>query len=340
MAVIAVALTLASAVPVGAAEKSSSVSAARKAADAAAGRYAAAQSALAAAERDTARLEAQAQATQAQLGGLVGRVRELAVRQYVGSGSEIAWLQAEDMSRAARTQTMVRFVRLGATDEVDRYQALTEDLGVQREALKKSAEARRTAAQKLKTEQTAALRELSRLQEIERRQAAARQAAAAKRATSSRPARAAARPGAAGTSAAAPGAARVIGSGAWRCPVQGAVSFTNDWGQPRSGGRRHQGTDMLAARGTPVVANVAGTVRHHNSRLGGLSYYLKGDDGNTYFGTHLASYAASGRVAAGTVVGTVGNSGNASGGPPHLHFEIHPGGGGPTNPYPTLRQYC
>ena len=89
-----------------------------------------------------------------------------------------------------------------------------------------------------------------------------------------------------------------------------------------------------------MVANVAGTVSHHNSRLGGLSYYLKGDDGNTYFGTHLASYAASGRVAAGTVVGTVGNSGNASGGPPHLHFEIHPGGGGPTNPYPTLRQYC
>jgi murein DD-endopeptidase MepM/ murein hydrolase activator NlpD len=336
---------------VGAAEKASAVSAARKAADAAAGRYAAAQSALAAAERDTARLEAQAQVTETQLGGLIGRVRELAVRQYVGSGSEIAWLQAEDMSRAARTQVMVRFIRLGATDEVDRYQALTEDLGVQREALKRAADARRTATQKLKTEQTAALRELSRLQEIERRQeaarqAAARQAAAAKRATSSRPPRAAATRGAAGTptagtpAAGAPGAARVIGSGAWRCPVQGAVSFTNDWGQPRSGGRRHQGTDMLAARGTPVVANVAGTVSHHNSRLGGLSYYLKGDDGNTYFGTHLASYAASGRVAAGTVVGTVGNSGNASGGPPHLHFEIHPGGGGPTNPYPTLRQYC
>jgi len=225
---------------------------------------------------------------------------------------------------------MVRFIRLGATDEVDRYKALSEDLGVQREALRRASDARRTAAQKLKTEQTAAVRELSRLQEIERRQEAARQAAAARRPASSRPARA----------TASSGPARVIGTGAWRCPVQGAVSFTNDWGQPRSGGRRHQGTDMLAGRGTPVVASVAGTVRHHNSRLGGLSYYLKGDDGNTYFGTHLASYASSGRVDAGTVVGTVGNSGNASGGPPHLHFEIHPGGGGPTNPYPTLRQYC
>lgn len=330
-AVFAVALLLASVIPAGAAEKPGSVAAARKSADAAAARYAAAQSALAGAERDAARLEAQARETEQQLGGLQGRVRELAVRQYVSGGTEIAWLQAEDMTRAARTQVMVRFVRLGATDEVDRFHALTEDLGIQRVALRQAAEARRSAAGRLKAEQATALRELSRLQEIERREAA-RKAAANKKASSSSPRTPR------GAATASP--ARVIGSGAWRCPVQGSVSFTNDWGQPRSGGRRHQGTDMLASRGTPVVASVAGTVRHHNSRLGGLSYYLKGDDGNTYFGTHLASYAASGRVAAGTVVGTVGNSGNASGGPPHLHFEIHPGGGGPTNPYPTLRQYC
>jgi murein DD-endopeptidase MepM/ murein hydrolase activator NlpD len=125
------------------------------------------------------------------------------------------------------------------------------------------------------------------------------------------------------------------------CPVQGPRAFSNDWGQPRSGGRRHQGTDILSPRGTPIVANVSGTVRPHNSGLGGISYYLRGDDGNTYFGTHLDSLSGvSGRVAQGTVIGRVGNTGNARGGPPHLHFEIHPGGGGPVNPYPTLARYC
>ncbi|HEX2063230.1 MAG TPA: M23 family metallopeptidase, partial [Acidimicrobiales bacterium] len=118
-------------------------------------------------------------------------------------------------------------------------------------------------------------------------------------------------------------------------------AFTNDWGQPRSGGRRHQGNDILSPRGTPVVASVAGTVRGHNSGLGGISYYLNGADGNTYFGTHLDRLSGvSGRVAAGTVIGYVGNTGNARGGPPHLHFEIHPGGGRPVNPYPTLVKYC
>jgi murein DD-endopeptidase MepM/ murein hydrolase activator NlpD len=133
----------------------------------------------------------------------------------------------------------------------------------------------------------------------------------------------------------------IAGNGGWMCPVQGPRSFTNDWGQPRSGGRRHQGTDILSPRGTPVVAVVGGSVRGHNSRLGGISFYLNGNDGNTYFGTHLQSLSgASGRVRQGTVLGYVGNTGNARGGPTHLHFEIHPGGGRPVNPYPTLRAHC
>ncbi len=86
---------------------------------------------------------------------------------------------------------------------------------------------------------------------------------------------------------------------------------------------------------------VAGVVRGHNSRLGGISFYLVGDDGNTYFGTHLDRLSGvRGRVPAGTVVGYVGNTGNARGTPPHLHFEIHPRGGGAVNPYPTLTRYC
>jgi murein DD-endopeptidase MepM/ murein hydrolase activator NlpD len=97
---------------------------------------------------------------------------------------------------------------------------------------------------------------------------------------------------------------------------------------------------MMAAHGTPTVAPVGGTVEHRGSSLGGLSWYVHGDDGNTYFGTHLSAYAnqGGGWVAAGTVIGYVGASGNA--GTPHLHFEIHPGGGSPQNPYPAVAAAC
>ena len=105
------------------------------------------------------------------------------------------------------------------------------------------------------------------------------------------------------------------------CPVQGAVSFIDSYGAPRSGGRAHKGVDMLAARGTPTVAPVSGTVTHRGNGIGGLSWHLNGDDGNYYYGTHLDSYAnqGAGHVQAGTVIGYVGDTGNADGhAPPPL----------------------
>lgn len=124
------------------------------------------------------------------------------------------------------------------------------------------------------------------------------------------------------------------------CPVAGSVQFTDSWGAARSGGRSHKGTDMMAASGTPTVAPVSGTVEHRSSSLGGLSWYVHGDDGTTYYGTHLSGYEnqGAGWVAAGTVVGYVGQTGNA--GSPHLHFEIQPGGGESINPYPTVAAAC
>ncbi len=125
------------------------------------------------------------------------------------------------------------------------------------------------------------------------------------------------------------------------CPVAGPVSFVDSWGAARSGGRGHTGTDMMAGYGTPTVAPVSGTVEHRGSDLGGLSWYLHGDDGNTYFGTHLSGYENEGVgwVAAGTVIGYVGDSGNAAG-TPHLHFELQPGGGSPVNSYPLVAAAC
>lgn len=127
----------------------------------------------------------------------------------------------------------------------------------------------------------------------------------------------------------------------WECPVRGARSFADTWGQPRSGGRRHRGTDIMSPRGTPVVASVSGTVRSSHSAAGGTSYYLAGDDGVTYFGAHLDRLSgARGRVAKGTVLGWVGNSGNARGSSTHLHFEMNPGGRGSVNPYAKLATHC
>jgi murein DD-endopeptidase MepM/ murein hydrolase activator NlpD len=126
------------------------------------------------------------------------------------------------------------------------------------------------------------------------------------------------------------------------CPVQGPMYFIDSWGFPRSGGRSHQGTDMMSEYGVWTVAPVDGVVEHRSNGLGGLTWYLYGDDGNTYYGAHLQAYenVGVGWVAAGTVIGYVGDSGNAQGTPPHLHFEFHPGGGGPVNPYELLTSVC
>jgi peptidoglycan LD-endopeptidase LytH len=133
------------------------------------------------------------------------------------------------------------------------------------------------------------------------------------------------------------------GGGGWACPVQGGgLNFTDTWGAARSGGRTHEGTDMMADRGTPTVAPVSGTVEHRSSSLGGLSWYVYGDDGNTYYGTHLDGYAntGAGHVDQGTVIGYVGTSGNAPDDAPHLHFEYQPGGGSSVNPYSRLVAAC
>jgi LysM repeat protein len=129
----------------------------------------------------------------------------------------------------------------------------------------------------------------------------------------------------------------IPGGKSWVCPVESARYF-NDWGFPRSGGRFHQGNDLFAPRGTPVRAPVAGEVRHITGTLGGLQFHLAGVDGVTYVGTHMDAFGKAGRVAAGDVIGYVGDSGNARGSSPHLHFEMHPGGVGPVNPYPTLQR--
>jgi peptidoglycan LD-endopeptidase LytH len=121
------------------------------------------------------------------------------------------------------------------------------------------------------------------------------------------------------------------------CPVEGASAYGDTWGAPRSGGRRHQGVDMLAPTGTPLVAVVSGDVVHRTNALGGITASLLGDNGNRYYYAHLSGYEGfPRRVDQGEVIGYLGDSGNAIG-IPHLHFEIRPGNGVPVNPTPSVR---
>jgi murein DD-endopeptidase MepM/ murein hydrolase activator NlpD len=136
------------------------------------------------------------------------------------------------------------------------------------------------------------------------------------------------------------GAAGDLAGPGWVCPVQGPVGFGDTWGAPRSGGRSHQGVDMIASRGVPLVAVVDGFAQSKVNVLGGNTVALSGADGNRYYYAHLDSWATLGQVTAGTVIGYVGDTGNAKFSTPHLHFEIRPGGGAAVNPYATVRNHC
>lgn len=134
-------------------------------------------------------------------------------------------------------------------------------------------------------------------------------------------------------------------NGVYACPLGRPYHFRDTWGAPRSGGRRHKGVDMFAPMNTPVYAMTSGVIaRHSNSRLGGLGLYLRGVDGNVYYYAHLrriaSGYGPGRRVEAGELIAYNGDTGNARGGAPHVHFEVHPGGGRAVNPYPFTAAAC
>jgi peptidoglycan LD-endopeptidase LytH len=114
---------------------------------------------------------------------------------------------------------------------------------------------------------------------------------------------------------------------------------------PRDGGRRrHHGIDLLAPAGTRLVAVASG----HISRLsnldrgrGGISLWLR-DRGTAFYYAHNQHNLVrlGQRVRAGQVIARVGATGNARGGPPHLHFQVHPNGGRPVSPDALVRRWC
>ena len=135
--------------------------------------------------------------------------------------------------------------------------------------------------------------------------------------------------------------ARLVGR--YSCPVGPSHAFRDTWGAPRSGGRTHKGVDIFAPYGSPSYAVTDGVItRTSSGGNGGLALYLRGNDGNEYYYAHMSAILSSPgqRVSAGTQIARVGDSGNARGMSPHTHFEVHPGGGYPVNPYPYAAQWC
>lgn len=121
---------------------------------------------------------------------------------------------------------------------------------------------------------------------------------------------------------------------------------TDSFGAPRMTGTPdehwHEGIDLFAERGTPLLATERGVIAKLGvGRLGGLKFWLVGESGAEWYYAHLDSFAEGlhdGQVVeAGQVLGTVGNTGNAVGTPPHLHMQLHPDGGDPVNPFPLLK---
>ena len=135
----------------------------------------------------------------------------------------------------------------------------------------------------------------------------------------------------------------VLGMG--RFPVAGLATWSDDFRDPRYNPtpHYHQGNDIWADYGTPVRAPARGEAELTGEVVGGISVYVTADDGTYYYMTHLAETAddlqTGDIVEQGQVVGYTGATGNAAGGPPHVHFEIHPGGGAAVNPKPILDQW-
>lgn len=129
-------------------------------------------------------------------------------------------------------------------------------------------------------------------------------------------------------------------------PIEGATyQFIDSFLFCRDGcRRRHQGVDIMAPHGTPLLAVENGVLfRLGTGRLGGIKLWLLGESGTAYYYAHLSGYAAvtaeGAYVRAGTTIGFVGNTGNAITTPPHLHLEVHPNADGrAVNPYPLMRQ--
>ena len=273
-----------------------------------------------------------------QIESSAAQIDELAVELYMDAGGASSVLlfagsvdevlTGNELLEAATGDSMASLDDLLAVrNDLDRFQGELEDLDEQLRVVEAERASFRDTQAQIAAEADAAFRELSAecqnlTAQYEREQAAARAAAAVKQ------------------NGRSGGVGAISG---FLCPIPGS-SFIDSWGFPRSGGRSHQGTDMFQSWNASVIAVADGVVSIRQGGLGGKTIWLTADNGYAYYYAHLNGYNVSNgsRVSAGQLIGFNGDSGNAAGGPPHVHFEIHPGGRGASavNPYPTVAAAC
>jgi len=137
------------------------------------------------------------------------------------------------------------------------------------------------------------------------------------------------------------GATLVVGRVLHVCPIDQPHSYADDFGTPRWAGgyHPHQGNDIFAPEGTPIRAPFDGLAVQTPNTLGGRAVIVYGEAGYVY-NAHLSEYGTLGKVTTGTIIGYVGNSGDAINSAPHDHFEWHPGNGAPVDPFPYLNAVC
>jgi len=317
---------------------------------------------IAAAEDDLAAANARADAMRTDL-------QALAARSFVngGAASMPLLIDLDDANEELTAEHFAAVARGGAAVDLDELDALMSDIADAQADLEQGQEDSTDAKENFEELKARAENEIVRLAEVEQRRvidaqvqheldrqravrAAAEEAAADQAAATAATQRAAVRApvsagggGAASTpSGPAPAAPSPPPSNAGSgmvCPVAGPRAFADTWGAPRSGGRSHEGVDMMSPGGTPLVAAESGYANFSTNRLGGNAIWLQGSGGTKYYYAHLSAWEGSSRaVSQGEIIGDVGATGNTTAN--HLHFEVHPGGGRAVNPYPYVRNVC
>jgi murein DD-endopeptidase MepM/ murein hydrolase activator NlpD len=344
-AALAVAIPVGSSTPAGAAEIDdlrAAVTGARDAADAATARYMDAVNRLEGIEVDIASAERDIATNRETVTLLSGLARDRAVVAYTQRGVDTGALDLDRPLDRLRRQKMLEQANARDNAAIARLDSATQILAEREKELRALRVDARATRDQLAIEQAdldtrlqGAQVALAAFEERIRREEAARQErerailAAQKAASAQR--------------SAGPGkdySGAYVATGLI-CPIRGPLSFIDSWGFPRATTGSHRGVDLMSPRGTPNVAVVSGSVQMRTGGTSGLGAWLSGDDGNLYYYFHLEAYeGGSRRVQQGDVLGYVGNTGDASGGATHTHFEIHPGGGPAVNPYPSVVGIC